>query len=60
MQLIAGRLSHLLVDQGWEAPVGNLAAQIALACYSTARLSGDGPEVLVESTASAFRQVLAL
>lgn len=60
MQLIAGRLGHLLVDQGWEAPVGNLAAQIALACYWTARVSGVGPEVLVESTASAFRQVLAL
>jgi AcrR family transcriptional regulator len=60
MQLIAGRLGQLLVDQGWEVPVGNLAAQIALACYWTARVSGDGPEVLVESTAAAFGQVLAL
>jgi hypothetical protein len=60
MQLVAGRLGHLLVAQGWEAPAGNLAAQIALACYATARASGDEPEALVESTASAFRQVLAL
>lgn len=60
MQLVAGRLAQLLVDQGWEAPVANLAAQIALACYWTARASGDRPDRLVESTASAFRQVLAL
>ncbi|NAZ75485.1 TetR family transcriptional regulator [Kineococcus sp. T13] len=60
MQLIAGRLGQLLVDRGWEGPVGFLAAQIALACYWTARASGEGPEALVESTAAAFRQVLAL
>lgn len=60
MQLIAGRLGQLLVDQGWAAPVANLAAQIALACYWTARASGDAPEELVDSTAAAFRQVLAL
>ena len=60
MQLIAGRLGQLLADRGWEGPVGNLAAQIALACCWSARTSGDGPDVLVESAAAAFRQVLAL
>jgi hypothetical protein len=60
MQLIAGRLGQLLVDEGWEATVGNLAAQLALACFWTARATGGRPEVLVESTASAFAQVLAL
>jgi AcrR family transcriptional regulator len=60
MQLIAGRLGQLLVDQGWEPPVGNLAAQVALACCWTARASGAGPGLLVDATASAFDQVLAL
>lgn len=60
MQLVAGRLGRLLVDQGWAVPVASLAGQIALACYWTARASGDDPELLVESTATAFRHVLAL
>lgn len=60
MQLIAGRLGRLLVERGWEAPVADLAAQIGLACYWTSRASGDGPEGLVDSTAAAFRHVLAL
>jgi hypothetical protein len=59
-QLIAGRMSALLADQGWDENVARFAGQIALACYAIGRASSDHAERLVEDTRAAFEQVLNL
>jgi AcrR family transcriptional regulator len=59
-QLIAGRLSTLLADEGWDKNVARFAGQIALACYAIGRASSDQAEMLVEGTRAAFEQVLNL
>ena len=60
MQLIARRLSGLLVDQGWAKPVADFAGQVALACYWTARQADPDPAALVDGTRAAFAQALTL
>ena len=59
-QLIAGRMSTLLADEGWDENVARFAGQIALACYAIGRASSDQAETLVQDTRAAFEQVLNL
>ncbi|SER22272.1 TetR/AcrR family transcriptional regulator [Microlunatus flavus] len=59
-QVIAERLSALLVEEGWDEGVARFAGQIALACYATGRASSDRAEALVADTRAAFEQVLGL
>jgi AcrR family transcriptional regulator len=60
MQVIATRLSELLVAHGWEAPTATFAAEIALACYRTARRCSTDPSTLVDATRIAIRDALSL
>ena len=59
-QVIARRMSTLLVDEGWDEDVARFAGQIALACYATGRASSDRAGALVDDTRAAFEQVLTL
>ncbi|OIH99914.1 MULTISPECIES: TetR/AcrR family transcriptional regulator [unclassified Curtobacterium] len=59
-QLVAERLSALLVDGGWDEPTARFAGQIALACSATARASSGRPERLVDDTRAAFERALTL
>ncbi|MEF2978928.1 TetR/AcrR family transcriptional regulator [Subtercola sp. YIM 133946] len=56
-QLIADRLSDLLIARGTEESVAIFAAQIALACAQTARRRANNPQTLVADTRAAFDQV---
>ena len=60
MQEFAGRLSELLIHRGCEQSRAVLAGQIALACYQSAKRSGNNPKTLVDDTARAFSRVLNL
>ncbi len=60
LQMMADRLSDLLVRRGTDEQVAVLAGQIALACYQTARRLGGGPRRLADETRAAFDRVLAL
>ena len=60
MQVVATRLSELLVAHGWEASTATFAAEIALACYWTARRCSTDPAMLVDATRDAFREALNL
>ena len=59
-QQIADRLSELLIRRGSDAATARFAAQVALACYQTAKRAGNSPYTLVDETQAAFRQVLTL
>ena len=58
MQIVALRLRDLLVARGSTIATATLAAEIALACYWTARRTSPDPATLVEATRDAFRQIL--
>jgi AcrR family transcriptional regulator len=60
MQVLAHRLSDLLVGHGWPKEVAAFAGQVALACYWTARDANADPSMLVEGARDAFAQALAL
>lgn len=60
MQVIAGSLGDLLTARGWDAFTAVFAAQIAVACFCTARDATAGPEALVDATRDAFQQALTL
>ncbi|HTU04307.1 MAG TPA: helix-turn-helix domain-containing protein [Trebonia sp.] len=60
MQQIAGKLSDLLVHRGSDEATAVFAAQVALACYQTAKRLGNNPRTLVDETRAAFGQALAL
>jgi hypothetical protein len=60
MQQIAGKLSDLLIHRGSDEATAVFAAQIALACYQTARRLGNNPHTLVDETRAAFRRVSTL
>jgi AcrR family transcriptional regulator len=60
MQLVAGSLGELLTTQGWEKQIADLAGQIALACYWTAREADPDPVRLVDGTQAAFDIALTL
>lgn len=60
LQVTAGRLGDLLVGRGWDTYVSAFAAQIAAACFRTARQATTDPEALTEGTRRAFEQALTL
>jgi AcrR family transcriptional regulator len=60
MQQIAGKLSDLLIHRGSDEATAVFAAQVALACYQTAKRLGNNPRTLVDETRAAFSQALAL
>ena len=61
MQHFAGRLTEILVARGADRQTAQFAAQIALACYQTAKARhGNDPHALVADTREAFERVLAL
>jgi AcrR family transcriptional regulator len=59
-QQIAGRLSAVLRGRGTEEAIAVFAAQIALACYQSARLRGGASGTLTGATRAAFDEALAL
>jgi AcrR family transcriptional regulator len=60
MQQIADKLSDLLIHRGSDEATALFAAQIALACYQTAKRLGNDPRTLVDETQAAFRRALTL
>jgi AcrR family transcriptional regulator len=60
MQQIADTLSDLLIHRGTDEATALFAAQIALACYQTAKRHGNDPLTLVDETRFAFRRVVTL
>lgn len=59
-QEVADALSGLLVHRGSDEVTARFAAQIALACYQTAKSLGDDPRTLVDETRAAFTRALTL
>jgi len=60
MQQIADKLSELLVHRGSDEAAARFAAQIALACYQTAKSLGNDPRTLADETRAAFQRALTL
>lgn len=60
MQDLAGRAADLLVQRGCDRPTAVFAAQIALACFQTAKRLGSDPRTLEEDTRAAFGRALTL
>ncbi len=60
MQQTADKLSDLLIHRGSDEATALFAAQIALACYQTAKRLGNNPHTLVDETRAAFRRALTL
>jgi AcrR family transcriptional regulator len=59
-QQIADKLSELLTHRGSDEATARLAAQIAIACYQTAKSLGNNPRTLADETHAAFTQALTL
>jgi AcrR family transcriptional regulator len=60
MQQIADKLSDLLIHRGSDEATARFAAQIALACYQTAKRLGNNPRTLADQTQAALRRALTL
>jgi hypothetical protein len=60
MQQMADKLSDLLIHRGSDEATALFAAQIALACYQTAKRLGNNPHTLVGETRAAFRRAFTL
>jgi AcrR family transcriptional regulator len=60
MQQIADTLSGLLIHRGSDEATARFAAQVALACYQTAKHLGNDPRTLVDETRAAFGRALTL
>ncbi|SDU92409.1 DNA-binding transcriptional regulator, AcrR family [Microlunatus sagamiharensis] len=60
MQVVTERLTDLLVAQGWAGGTATFAAEIALACYRTARRTSPDPATLVAATRTAIHHALGL
>jgi AcrR family transcriptional regulator len=60
MQQIADKLSDLLIHRGSDKATAVFAAQVALACYQTAKRLGNNPHTLVDETQAAFGRVFTL
>ena len=60
MQQIADKLSDLLIRRGSDEATARFAAQIALACFQTAKRLGNDPRTLVGETRAALRRALTL
>lgn len=59
-QQMSDRLTEVLVGRGTDEGTAVLAAQIALACYQTARRRTQTAGVLTDAARAAFEQALAL
>ena len=59
-QQIADKLSDLLIHRGSDQATARFAAQIALACYQTAKRLGNNPRTLADQTQAALRRALTL
>lgn len=59
-QQIADKLSDLLIHRGSDQGTAVFAAQVALACYQTARRLANDPHTLVDETGAAFSRALTL
>jgi AcrR family transcriptional regulator len=60
MQQIADKLSELLIHRGSDEATARFAAQIALACYQTAKRLGNNPHTLADDTQAALNRALTL
>ena len=60
MQQIADNLSELLIHRGSDEATARFAAQIAIACYQTAKRLGNNPRTLADQTQAALRRALTL
>jgi hypothetical protein len=60
MQQVADRLSELLIGRGTDEAVARFAAQVALACFQTAKSLGNNPHTLADDTRAAFQRLLTL
>lgn len=60
LEVVAQRLGDLLVAHGWEGDTATLAAEIALACYRTARRTSPDPATLETATRTALHRALEL
>jgi len=60
MQQVADKLSELLIHRGADEATARFAAQIALACFQTAKHLGNDPRTLLDETRAAFGRALAL
>jgi hypothetical protein len=60
MQQIADKLSELLIHRGSDEATARFAAQIAIACYQTAKSLGNNPRTLADETQAAFSRALTL
>ena len=60
MQQIADKLSELLMHRGSDEATARFAAQIAIACYQTAKSLGNNPRTLADETQTAFSRALTL
>jgi hypothetical protein len=54
------KLSELLIHRGSDEATARFAAQIAIACYQTAKSLGNNPRTLADETQAAFRRALTL
>ena len=59
-QQIADKLSKLLIHRGSGEATARFAAQIAIACFQTAKSLGNNPRTLADETQAAFSRVLTL
>ena len=59
-QQIGDQLSDLLVRRGSDQATAVFAAQVALACFQTARRLSNNPHTLADDTRAAFSRALTL
>jgi AcrR family transcriptional regulator len=60
VQQIGDKLSQVLIHRGTDESTALFAAQVAVACFQTAKALGNNPHTLVEDTQDAFDRVLTL
>ena len=59
-QQIADKLTELLIHRGSDEATARFAAQIAIACYQTAKHLGNNPRTLAHEIQAAFGRALTL
>ena len=60
VQQMGEKLSQVLTHRGTDESTAHFAAQIALACFQTAKSLGNNPRTLMDETEDAFVRVLTL
>lgn len=59
-QYISNELAKVLLKNGAPPTIATMAAQLALACYSSGRILATAPSDLITKTRAAFRSTLAI